>query len=193
MRRLSVADILIELVIGDITAQPDVEAVVNAANAELMPGGGVAGAIHRAAGSGLAQECLPLAPIAPGQAVLTRGHELPNRYVIHVLGPVYGVDMPSDVLLADCYRNTLNLADAHGIGSLAFPAISTGAFGYPIPDAARVAVAAVADTASGLKAVQLVRFVLADAAALRAHEEALGDRPLSPGGHGGSEPPVLPD
>ncbi|MFO7296348.1 MAG: macro domain-containing protein, partial [Clostridia bacterium] len=116
----------IECVQGDITKQEGFDAIVNAANAQLMPGGGVAGAIHRAAGPGLAEECKPLAPIKPGQAVITGGHNLPNRYVIHCLGPVYGVDQPSDKLLADCYRNALKLAEQHGITSIAFPAISTG-------------------------------------------------------------------
>ncbi len=100
----------LEVVCGDITRQPDVEAIANAANAELMPGGGVAGAIHRVAGPGLATECRPLAPIAPGAAVLTGGYKLPNRWVIHCLGPVYGHDEPAAVLLTACYRNALQLA-----------------------------------------------------------------------------------
>src|SRR5690606_41737019 len=91
-----------------------------------MPGGGVAGAIHRAAGPGLAEECRPLAPIRPGQAVITSGYRLPNRYVIHCLGPVYGVDEPAADLLASCYRNGLRLAEERGIASVGFPAISTG-------------------------------------------------------------------
>ncbi|MCF8095488.1 MAG: macro domain-containing protein, partial [Desulfobacteraceae bacterium] len=85
----------IECVQGDIANQPDVDAIVNAANAELRPGGGVAGAIHRAAGPGLEEECRPLAPILPGQAVITGAHNLPNSHVIHCLGPVYGIDKPS--------------------------------------------------------------------------------------------------
>jgi len=86
-----VCGIRIECLRGDIASQADIEAVVNAANARLMPGGGVAGAIHRAAGPGLASECEPMAPIRPGEAVITGGHNLPNRFVIHCLGPVYGV------------------------------------------------------------------------------------------------------
>lgn len=97
------AGVEVEIVRGDIADQPDMDAVVNAANAELMPGGGVAGAIHRAAGSGLAEECRPLAPISPGQAVITSAHNLSNKHVIHALGPVYGSDEPADGLLADCY------------------------------------------------------------------------------------------
>lgn len=96
----TIKGVTIECVQGDITRQEGFDAVVNAANAELRPGGGVSGAIHRAAGPGLAEECRPLAPIKPGQAVITSAHKLPNRFVIHCLGPVYGVDKPSDRLLA---------------------------------------------------------------------------------------------
>ena len=158
---------------GDITAQEDCDAVVNAANAELMPGGGVAGAIHRAAGPGLAEECRPLAPIHPGQAVVTSGHRLPNSYVIHCLGPVYGVDEPAEELLADCYRNALRLADGQGMQGVAFPAIATGAFGYPMEPAARVAVGAIREVAPVLQNVRLVRFVLHGGDALEIHERVL--------------------
>lgn len=163
----------IECVKGDITRQDGFDAVVNAANAQLLPGGGVAGAIHRAAGPGLALECRPLAPIRPGRAVITGGHDLPNPFVIHCLGPVYGQDEPSDELLADCYRNALRLADEKGLASIALPAISTGAFGYPLAEAAGVAVGAVAETAASLQSVRVVRFVLRDEESLRIHEEAL--------------------
>jgi O-acetyl-ADP-ribose deacetylase (regulator of RNase III) len=163
----------IECVEGDITKQYDVEAIVNAANAQLRSGGGVAGAIHRAAGPGLEQEAVPLGPIRPGQAVVTSGHRLPNAYVIHCLGPVYGRDEPADGLLSDCYRNALALAETKGISSVAFPAISTGVFGYPIEDAARVALTTVAAVAPSLKTVKLVRFVLFGRSALAAHEAAL--------------------
>ena len=142
-----VSGVTVECVQGDITAQAGFDAVVNAANAQLKRGGGVAGAIHRAAGPGLEEECRPLAPIKPGQAVITGAHKLPNRYVIHCLGPVYGVDEPSDELLADCYRNALKLAERHGISSIAFPAISTGAFGYPMKEAAEVALRTVLEMA----------------------------------------------
>lgn len=150
----------VECVKGDIAAQQDMDVIVNAANAELMPGSGVAGAIHSAAGPGLAEECQALAPIRPGQAVISSAHNLPNRHVIHCLGPVYGVDEPSDRLLAECYRNALLLADRHELTSIAFPAISTGVFGYPLPDAAAVALKAVADTLADLNSVRLIRFVL---------------------------------
>lgn len=178
---VTVAGVTIECVQGDITAQEGIAAVVNAANAALMPGGGVAGAIHRAAGPGLAEECRPLAPIRPGQAVITGGHRLPNRYVIHCLGPVYGVDEPAADLLASCYRNALRLAEEKGIDSVAFPAISTGVFGYPMEEAARVALKTVLEAAATLRSVRRIRFVLWDREALRVHEavlrEVAGNRP----------------
>lgn len=172
MRR-QVGGVEIECIQGDIAAQPDMAAVVNAANAQLMPGGGVAGAIHRAAGPGLAAECRPLAPIRPGQAVITAGHGLPNRWVIHCLGPVYGRDEPAAELLASCYRNALELADKHEIDSIAFPAISTGVFGYPPAEAAAVALRTVLDCAPRMKSVGHIRFVLFDAASLALHDAAL--------------------
>jgi O-acetyl-ADP-ribose deacetylase len=152
--------LVIECVTGDIAAQPDVDAVVNAANAQLRSGGGVAGAIHRAAGPDLERECRPLAPISPGQAVITGAHGLPNRFVIHCLGPVYGRDEPAAELLAACYRNALALAEEVGLHSVAFPAISTGIFGYPMEAAAQVAVRAIIDAAPQLSAVCRVRLVL---------------------------------
>jgi O-acetyl-ADP-ribose deacetylase (regulator of RNase III) len=174
----------VELVEGDITAQAGIDAVVNAANAQLVPGGGVAGAIHRAAGPGLAEECAPLAPIRPGECVLTSGHALPNPAVIHCLGPVYGVDEPAEELLASCYRRALELADSHGLRSVAFPALSTGAFGYPMEEAAEIALRTVIERAPGLERVRRVRFVLFGGPAIEAHVRALerltgefGDRP----------------
>jgi O-acetyl-ADP-ribose deacetylase (regulator of RNase III) len=160
LMRVEVAGVTVECVRGDITAQEDVEAVVNAANAQLRTGGGVAGAIHRAAGPGLEEECRPLAPIRPGEAVMTGGHGLPNAYVIHALGPVYGEDEPADELLAGCYRNALRVAEEKGVGSVAFPAISTGVFGYPLEEAAEVSLRAVLEAAEELRSVKLVRFVL---------------------------------
>src|SRR5579862_1937692 len=141
--------LLIEVVDGDIANQPGIDAVVNAANAQLLPGAGVAGAIHRGAGPGLAAECQSLAPIAPGTCVITSGHALPNPRIIHCLGPVYGVDVPSASLLSSCYRSALELADERRLASVAFPAISTGVFGYPLDEAARVAIGAVAEVARG--------------------------------------------
>ena len=165
----------VECVRGDITAQEDVDVVVNAANARLGPGGGVAGAIHRAAGPGLAEEAMPLGPINPGEAVITGAHGLPNRFVIHTLGPVYGQDRPEAELLARCYRNALALAEENGAHSIAFPAISTGIFGYPVEDAADVALRTVRDASKGLSTVSLVRFVLFGEGDLRVHERALSE------------------
>ncbi|CAM0554077.1 O-acetyl-ADP-ribose deacetylase [Vreelandella titanicae] len=168
--------ISVQCVVGDIARQSDVDAVVNAANAQLRTGGGVAGALHRAAGPGLAEEGQSMAPINPGQAVLTGGHNLPNRWVIHCLGPVYGVDKPEDQLLADCYRNALKLADEHGIERLAFPALSTGAFGYPVEEAAQVCAATLEAILPSLHKVRLIRFVLFDEAARHTLHQALAQR-----------------
>lgn len=169
---------IVEVRTGDIVQQADVDAVVNAANAQLMPGGGVAGAIHRAAGAGLAEECRPMAPIRPGDAVISGGHNLPNRWVIHCLGPVYGVDEPAEALLAACYDNALRLADEQGITSIAFPAISTGAFGYPAEEAARVCAETVKQVLPQLKRVRLIRFVLFDDSARKVLRQALADAGL---------------
>lgn len=158
---------------GDIANQPDVEAIVNAANAQLKIGGGVAGAIHRAAGPGLAEECEPMAPIKPGEAVISGAHNLPNDYVIHCLGPVYGRDKPEDKLLADCYRNSLKLADEHDIESIAFPALSTGAFGYPMKEAAQVAFSTIKDFVPNLHPVKEIRFVLFGEEDLELHQSVM--------------------
>ena len=169
----TVNGVRIECVLGDIVQQPDVDAVVNAANARLQIGGGVAGAIHSAAGPELEWECRPLAPIRPGEAVITGAGKLPNRHVIHTLGPVYGHDSPEGALLADCYRNSLRRTEEKSLSSVAFPAISTGAFGYPMREAATVAMKSVADALEELSSVQLMRFVLIDRAALDIHVDAL--------------------
>ena len=156
--------VLIECVQGDISNQPDVDAIVNAANAQLMSGGGVAGAVHSRAGPELAQECKPLAPIKPGEAVITRAYDLPNRYVIHCLGPVYGIDHPESKLLASCYRSALNLAETHGLESIAFPAISTGIFAYPIQEAAMISLTTITqyNAFRSLKRIRLVLWSQAD-------------------------------
>lgn len=166
-------ELTVELRLGNIVAQPDIDAIVNAANAQLQTGGGVAGAIHRAAGPELARECAPMAPIAPGECVRSSGHGLPNPHVLHCLGPVYGRDEPADQLLAACYRNALDLADEWSLTSVAFPAISTGAFGFPLHAAAPIALSTVATVAPGLVHVRLVRFVLSDQRSLEAHRQAL--------------------
>jgi O-acetyl-ADP-ribose deacetylase (regulator of RNase III) len=173
--RREVHGVTVECVRGDITAQDDLAAIVNAANAELRSGGGVAGAIHRAAGPGLEEEARPLAPIRPGEAVITGGHDLPNRYVIHTLGPVYGQDRPEEELLANCYRNALALAEENGIDSIAFPAISTGVFGYPVEEAAEVALRTVVEEAESLEHVRLIRFVLFGERDFEVHEKILSE------------------
>ena len=165
--------LVIECVRGDITDQPDVDAVVNAANAQLAPGGGVAGAIHRVAGPGLYEECKPLAPIRTGQAVITRGHGLQSAWCIHVLGPVYAQSGDPAGELASCYREALARAEENSVVSIATPAVSTGIFGYPVDEAASVAMRTIGQEARGLKSVKLVRFVLWDASDLGAHERAL--------------------
>jgi len=145
---------------GDIANQPDVQAVVNAANAQLQTGGGVAGALHRAAGPELYNECRKLAPIKPGETVITKAYNLPNNYVIHCLGPVYGRDVPEDKLLGDCYKNALKLAEKYQVRSIAFPSLSTGAFGYPIQEAVNVSFNAILAELEGLKHLQRIKFVL---------------------------------
>ncbi len=158
---------------GNIATQSDITAIVNAANAQLRTGGGVAGAIHRAAGPGLEEECRPLSPIKPGKAVITGGCDLPNRYVIHCLGPVFGLDKPEDKLLADCYRNALRLAEDYQIDSIAFPAISTGAFAYPVKEAAEVAFRVMIEIAPKLKHIKEIRFVLYSDRELDIHKNIL--------------------
>ena len=174
MRR-TVHGVIVECVRGDITSQEDVAAIVNAANAQLRSGGGVAGAIHRAAGPGLEREARPLAPISPGEAVITGGHDLPNRHVIHTLGPVYGQDRPEDELLAHSYRNSLALAEENELDSIAFPAISTGVFGYPVEEAAEVALRTVVEEAHKLEHVRHIRFVLFGEKDLEVHEKVLDE------------------
>lgn len=164
---------VLELVRGDITKQRDLEAIVNSANAYLRPGGGVSGAIHRAAGPQLYEEAKRYAPIRVSECVITSAYNLPNSYVIHCLGPVYGQDNPSDVLLAKTYENALRLADKRGIRSVGFPSISTGIFGYPVDEAAEVALSSILRVLPELKNVKLVRMVLWGEESFNAYREAL--------------------
>lgn len=168
-------EITIHCIKGNIAQQPEIEAIVNAANAELRTGGGVAGAIHQAAGPGLTEECRPMAPIKPGEAVISGAHNLPNKYVIHCLGPVYGRDTPSDKILANCYRNALKIAEEHEINSMAFPAISTGAFGYPKREAAGIAFKTVKELMPVLTYVEEIRFVLFSKNDLDLHQSIMDE------------------
>ena len=130
----------IDIIRGEIT-KLDVDAIVNAANAALLGGGGVDGAIHRDAGTELFAECRTLGGCRPGEAKITRGYRLPARFVIHTVGPVWrGGERHESEILANCYRNSLQLAVENGLKTIAFPAISCGAYGYPISDAAQIAV-----------------------------------------------------
>lgn len=164
---------VLELVEGDITRQ-DTEAIVNAANTSLLGGGGVDGAIHRAGGPKILEECRQLGGCPTGEARLTSGGNLPARYVIHTVGPVYkdGLHREPD-LLASCYRESLKLASAKGIKTVAFPSISTGAYGYPLADAARIALTTVKAYLAEHPEIERVRFVLFGKAAYAAYEAAL--------------------
>lgn len=161
---------------GDITREK-VDAIVNAANTTLLGGGGVDGAIHRVAGPELRAECAALGGCPTGEARLTGGYALPARYVIHTVGPVWSGGMKDEPhLLRQCYANALTLADQHGIRRLAFPSISTGAYGYPISQAARVAIQTVTEYARGGTEVELVRFVCFSAADLAVYRDVLEAR-----------------
>jgi O-acetyl-ADP-ribose deacetylase len=163
----------LELVEGDITRQ-DTEAIVNAANAALRPGGGVDGAIHRAGGPAIEAECRQLGGCPAGEARVTTGGNLKARYVIHTVGPIYRDGHHREAeLLASCYRESLKLASAQGIKSLAFPSISTGVYGYPLEDAARIAVKTVTGYLSLHPEIELVRLVLFGQAAYEVYAQAL--------------------
>jgi O-acetyl-ADP-ribose deacetylase len=165
----------IEVVQGDITEQ-DVDAIVNAANSSLMGGGGVDGAIHRGGGPEILEECRRIRAkeypegLPTGKAVATTAGRLPARWVIHTVGPVYSRNEDRSALLAACHTESLAVADRIGARSVAFPAISTGVFGYPVGEAAPVATAAVRDATTD---VELVRFVLFDGTTLDVFTRAL--------------------
>ena len=174
---LRIGTAVIELVQGDITKQ-ELHAIVNAANSGLMGGGGVDGAIHRAGGPSILEECKAIVArqgrCPAGEAVITGGGKLKARYVVHAVGPRYGRDRAKEAaLLASAHRESLRLAAEAGCESIAFPAISTGAYGYPLDEAAPIALGAVRGALASHPGMKLVRFVLFDDDALREFEEAL--------------------
>jgi len=159
---------------ADITKETT-DAIVNAANSSLLGGGGVDGAIHRAGGPTILAECRQIVSkigrLPAGQAVITAGGKLPAKHVIHTVGPVYrGGEQGEAETLANCHRESIRLADEHGLTSLAFPAISTGAFGYPVSEAAQVAISSARDALQSAKSVKLCRFILFDSDDLRTFE-----------------------
>jgi O-acetyl-ADP-ribose deacetylase (regulator of RNase III) len=181
MRSMQIGTSKLELVEGDITRQ-DTEAVVNAANTTLLGGGDVDGAIHRAGGPQIVEECKRIGHCPTGEARITAGGRLKARWVIHTVGPVYRDGKHREPeLLAGAYRNSLRLASERGIKSVAFPSISTGAYAYPIADAARIGLSTVIEYLRQHPEITLVRFVLFGQAALRSYEEAL-ESLASPGG-----------
>lgn len=165
----------IEIVEGDITEQ-GVDAIVNAANTSLLGGGGVDGAIHRAAGPGLLEECRKLGGCATGEAKITRGHRLPAKWVIHTVGPVWrgGKDFEEE-LLANCYRRSLAVAVENGARRLAFPAISTGIYGFPLERATRIAIREVRTFLENDSTVEKVVFVCFDNHTYRCYERVLAE------------------
>jgi O-acetyl-ADP-ribose deacetylase (regulator of RNase III) len=178
--KVKIGSSMLELLQGDITQQ-DTDAIVNAANRKLLGGGGVDGAIHRTAGPELLAECRTLGGCDTGDAVITRGYKLKARYVIHTVGPVYKGSSPNtERLLESAYKRSLEVALAKGIRSMAFPAISTGAYGYPLEEASFVALRTIIDFLRVHSEIKLVRFVLFNQRTLEAFETSLGR--LNPAG-----------
>lgn len=160
-----------EVIKGDITKQ-NVDAIVNAANTSLLGGGGVDGAIHRAAGPELLAECRQLRGCKTGQAKITKGYKLPAKYVIHTVGPVWqGENKREDELLAACYRNSLELAASKGIKSIAFPSISTGAYRFPVNRAAKIAIEEIYDFMNTTSDVQKIIMTCFDEETYRIYKE----------------------
>jgi len=157
--KCKIGNSILELTVGDITTQ-DTESVVNAANKRLSPGGGVSGAIHRAAGPELWEECKTLEGCRTGEAKLSRGYNLGAKYVIHTVGPVYSGIASDPEDLRDCYKNSLLIASRNKIKSVSFPSISTGIFGYPINEASRVALKTITNFLEEHPEIELVRMVL---------------------------------
>ena len=167
----------VELVEGNIVTQ-DLDAIVNAANSSLLGGGGVDGAIHAAAGRELLAECRTLGGCPTGEARITKGYKLKARHIIHTVGPIYHGRLQDAELLASAYRSSLELASQHGLKSVAFPSISTGAYGYPLDEAAPIALRTVKTYLEGHPEIELVRFVLWGSAARESYDRA-ADRVLS--------------
>jgi O-acetyl-ADP-ribose deacetylase len=165
----------LEVIVADITTL-SVDAIVNAANTSLLGGGGVDGAIHRAAGPELLAECRTLHGCETGGAKITKGYRLPARHVIHAVGPVWsGGTKGEDELLASCYRRTIELCRANGLASIAFPAISTGVYRFPADRAARIAVTTTVDALSAAPTLNRVIFCCFSPESARLHEEAMTD------------------
>jgi O-acetyl-ADP-ribose deacetylase (regulator of RNase III) len=165
----------LELVQGDITLET-VDAIVNAANASLQGGGGVDGAIHKAAGPELLSECRKLGGCPTGEARITAGYQLPARYVIHTVGPIFWLEQNAALLLERAHWNSLSLAQQHSLRSVAFPAISTGSYGYPLSQAAPIALQTIIDYIDKNQPdFELVRFVMFSSSALTAFQAALQD------------------
>jgi O-acetyl-ADP-ribose deacetylase (regulator of RNase III) len=175
MRRVKIGASTLELVEGDITEQ-DTEAIVNAANSSLLGGGGVDGAIHRAGGPQILEECRKIGGCPTGEARITTGGRLQAAWVIHTVGPVYRDGMHGEAdLLASAYRNSLCLASDRAIKTVAFPSISTGAYGYPLAEAARIALTTTRDYLITHPEIALARFVLFGRAAYETYETVLTD------------------
>jgi len=168
----AVGEAVLELVEGNIVDEVT-DAIVNAANRGLRGGGGVDGAIHSAGGPAIMAECRRIGGCETGDAVITTGGALKARHVIHTVGPVYSGSARDAELLASCYRRSIEVADANGLASVAFPSISTGAYGYPLDEAAEVALRATVDAMRAHPSVRKVRFVLYGATAYQAYASAL--------------------
>ncbi|HHT9159718.1 MAG TPA: O-acetyl-ADP-ribose deacetylase [Candidatus Brocadiaceae bacterium] len=173
MMKVNINKSILELIEGDITEQ-ETDAIVNAANSSLLGGGGVDGAIHRAGGPKILEECKKLGGCPTGEARITTGGKLKARHVIHTVGPVYsGGKQRESELLANAYKNSLNLASKYKLKSVSFPSISTGAYSYPINEASTIALKTVIDYLKTYTDIKLVRFVLYGQKAYQVYEKAL--------------------